>query len=176
MANLTIRRLLYLDAAAPTPRCEGRCHETLARPGRQRTVTEGNCGANRELRAGRACASRRQFLVTGSLVTSTVLLKSVFGQRVIGEDGDRQVTLSRGARLRVSSLAELRVDQPVAFSYPKGVPFGDAMLVKLGQRAGGGVGPEQDIVAFNTWCTHMGGDLSVRTRRNTKWRDPVLNT
>ena len=33
-------------------------------------------------------------------------------------------------------------------------------LVKLGQPAGGGVGEEEDIVAFNSFCTHQGGPLA----------------
>jgi arsenite oxidase small subunit len=38
------------------------------------------------------------------------------------------------------------------------------MLVKLGRPAGGGVGPDQDIVAFSTLCTHMGGPLGGQYR------------
>jgi arsenite oxidase small subunit len=33
------------------------------------------------------------------------------------------------------------------------------MLVRLGVPAGGGVGPDRDVVAFSTLCTHMGGPL-----------------
>ena len=33
------------------------------------------------------------------------------------------------------------------------------MLVKLGTAAGGGVGVDNDIVAFSTLCTHMGGPM-----------------
>ena len=107
-----------------------------------------------------SCASRRHFLFASGLATSTVLLRSIFGERVSAQDADRQVNWARGPRVRVASLADLKKDQPVSFAYPREVSFGDAILVKLGRRAGGGVGPEQDIVAFSSWCTHMGGDLS----------------
>ncbi|MFQ5691815.1 MAG: arsenate reductase (azurin) small subunit, partial [Nitrospinota bacterium] len=38
-------------------------------------------------------------------------------------------------------------------------PYSSAMLVKLGVPAAGGVGPQKDVVAFSTICTHMGGPL-----------------
>ena len=32
-------------------------------------------------------------------------------------------------------------------------------MIKLGRRAGGGIGPEEDVVAFNYTCTHQGGPM-----------------
>lgn len=107
-----------------------------------------------------SCASRRHFLLASGLATSTVLLRSIFGDRVLAQDADRQVSWANGPRVRLAALADLKEDQPLSFAYPPEMSFGEAILVKLGQRAGGGVGPEQDIVAFSSWCTHMGGDLS----------------
>ncbi len=46
---------------------------------------------------------------------------------------------------------------PVDFAYP--YPDVRNILVKLGARAGSGIGPAQDIVAFNQQCPHMGGPL-----------------
>jgi arsenite oxidase small subunit len=46
------------------------------------------------------------------------------------------------------------------------------MLVKLGVPAGGGVGPQQDIVAFSTLCTHMGGPLAGQYRGQHKVLGP----
>ena len=109
---------------------------------------------------GRRCASRRDFLIGGGAATSIVLLKSLFPGRVAAADGERRVRFAPAPRARIAALSELQVDRPVPLSYPRGEPFSDAMLVKLGVRAGGGVGPDQDVVAFSTWCTHMGGDMS----------------
>ena len=45
-------------------------------------------------------------------------------------------------------------------------------LIKLGLPAGGGVGPEQDVVAFNTLCTHMGGPLQQTYKPETQIMGP----
>ncbi len=42
------------------------------------------------------------------------------------------------------------------------------MLVKLGTPAGGGIGPDQDVVAFNAVCVHQGGPLSGSYKGQTK--------
>ena len=42
------------------------------------------------------------------------------------------------------------------------------MVVKLGVKAGGGLGKDQDIVAYNYACTHQGGDLSGSYKAETK--------
>lgn len=53
-----------------------------------------------------------------------------------------------------------RLEDGVAllFRYPPAHP---AFIVKLGQPAEGGVGPDGDIVAFHTACPHMGCPLAV---------------
>ncbi len=35
------------------------------------------------------------------------------------------------------------------------------MMARLGVPAGGGIGPDRDVIAFNTLCTHMGGDMGT---------------
>ncbi len=52
-------------------------------------------------------------------------------------------------------------DAPVDFLYPNDDDtYARCFLVKLGEQAGGGAGPEQDVVAFSSLCPHMGGILS----------------
>ena len=34
--------------------------------------------------------------------------------------------------------------------------YSGCFVVKLGRRAGGGIGPDQDVVAFSAYCSHMG--------------------
>ena len=60
-------------------------------------------------------------------------------------------------RARIASLTELRVGEPIDFSYP--TEQSPATLFRLGQPAAGGIGPDGDIVAFATDCTHMGCPL-----------------
>jgi len=98
--------------------------------------------------------SRRQFLFMGAAAVSLVALERVIpGQILYAQTAtfDRQ---------RISSLSDLQVGVPVAFNYPYEHPSALNNLIKLGAPAGGGIGPDNDIVAFNTICPHMGFPLS----------------
>jgi nitrate reductase gamma subunit len=59
-------------------------------------------------------------------------------------------------RVKVTSLGQLSVNTPVTFGYP--LANEQNILVKLGQKAQGGVGPDGDVVAFSTGCQHLGCD------------------
>jgi arsenite oxidase small subunit len=68
--------------------------------------------------------------------------------------------MAKYPRVKIGQINQLKQDQPQMLSYPdKGLNAG-AILVKLGERAGGGVGKRGDIVAFSTFCTHQGGTLN----------------
>jgi arsenite oxidase small subunit len=54
----------------------------------------------------------------------------------------------------IANLSDLQVGQPIAFNYP--LEETPNFLVKLGQAAQGGVGPDNDIVAFSEICQHLG--------------------
>jgi arsenite oxidase small subunit len=60
-------------------------------------------------------------------------------------------------RVRVASLSELKVNEPLDFMYP--TEKAAASIFKMGKPVAGGVGPDGDIVALNTDCTHMGCPL-----------------
>ena len=99
------------------------------------------------------CMTRRR-LLQGSATATTILLtipgikeKAVAAQ------------LASYPRQKIGKLSSLRVDQPLIFNYPDNEASALSMAVKLGVRAGGGIGPQQDVVAFNTLCTHMGGPM-----------------
>jgi arsenite oxidase small subunit len=54
----------------------------------------------------------------------------------------------------VAQLSDLKEGVPVNFDYPQ---VGQSnILVKMGEPVIGGVGPDEDIVAFSRLCTHMG--------------------
>lgn len=57
-------------------------------------------------------------------------------------------------RVKIASMNDLETNQPVVFNYP--LDNEPNVLVKLGQRADGGVGPNGDIVAFSALCQHLG--------------------
>lgn len=61
----------------------------------------------------------------------------------------------------VTKLNALTNNQPVNFNYPDN--RSPCMVVKLGSSVPGGVGPDQDIVAYSTMCTHMGCPMPYDT-------------
>lgn len=71
-------------------------------------------------------------------------------------------------RKKIAKLSALKDDEPLDFEYPDEGAYAQSMLVKLGTEAGGGVGPRKDVVAFNNFCTHQGGDLAGTYKADTK--------
>ena len=100
-------------------------------------------------------ATRRQFLIGSGVTSAAVILSGMPGM------GTKEVhaAITKYPRQLVGKLNKLKVDKPVLINYPDKGKFSTTMLVKLGTRAGEGVGPDNDIVAFNVFCTHMGGDM-----------------
>ena len=99
------------------------------------------------------CVTRRRFLFMGAATLTTVTLAHVlpgtlFRAEVAAYDG-----------VRLGSLDDLRLDDPQEFRYPWDHPNCVSYLIKLGAPAGGGVGPDRDVVAFNALCPHMGISL-----------------
>jgi arsenite oxidase small subunit len=54
----------------------------------------------------------------------------------------------------VANISDLAGGKPLSFNYP--LEETPNLLVKLGQKAQGGVGPDGDIVAFSQFCQHLG--------------------
>ena len=71
--------------------------------------------------------------------------------------------VKRYERVRLANVRDLRVGQPLIREY-MGKPV---IVLKLGEPALGGVGPDRDIVAFSSLCTHMGGGLVYDRRTRT---------
>ncbi len=57
-------------------------------------------------------------------------------------------------RVRVAAVSQLREAVPVTFDYP--LEGQSNVLVKMGREAIGGIGQDEDIVAYSRHCTHMG--------------------
>jgi arsenite oxidase small subunit len=56
--------------------------------------------------------------------------------------------------INVANINQIQLLAPLTFNYP--LTNTPNFLVKLGQAADGGVGPNQDIVAFSSVCQHLG--------------------
>jgi arsenite oxidase small subunit len=117
----------------------------------------------------RLCVSRRAFLLAGGTAVTITLL-----------EGPLSLAVGQGAALQratyprkiIGRVSQLQVDQPVPLQYPWQDLNSTGMLVKLGAPGGGGVGPDDDIVAFSTLCTHMGGPLAGQYRAQWKALGP----
>ena len=55
---------------------------------------------------------------------------------------------------QVGNAGAMPVNQAVSFSYPD--PGSPCVAVRMGSAVPGGVGPNNDIVAYSILCTHMG--------------------
>lgn len=68
--------------------------------------------------------------------------------------GIPQIAFPEWPRVKVANIRDLKVGEPVQFNYP--LEETPAIIVKLGKRVEGGVGPDGDIVAYNIICQHLG--------------------
>lgn len=66
---------------------------------------------------------------------------------------------------KVALLSKLKKGEPVVFRYPWDHANCESVLLKLGRVAGGGIGPDKDVVAFNGLCPHMGWALPAKAFR-----------
>jgi arsenite oxidase small subunit len=57
-------------------------------------------------------------------------------------------------RLMIANISDLVMSEPISFNYP--LQETPNILVKLGVKATGGVGPDGDIVAYSAVCQHLG--------------------
>jgi len=114
----------------------------------QEPVPEEGCGG--------LCIARRDLLKAGA--SGGVALAVYPHVTIAGEDTGKSI--SNYPRLKIGSMSNLTDGDTVAFNYP--LNDQPNVLVKLGQEAQGGVGPDLDIVAFSVLCPHMGGSLRGR--------------
>ncbi|MBC8339513.1 MAG: arsenate reductase (azurin) small subunit [Alphaproteobacteria bacterium] len=113
---------------------------------------------------GKCLMSRRKFLLTSGVSTATVMVTMNMGTSL----ADVPAMVATYPRKKIAKLSDLKNDKPVDFEYPDKGAYAQSMLVKLGQEAGGGIGPQKDVVAFNNFCTHQGGDLTGTYKADTK--------
>ncbi len=117
-------------------------------------------------KGGHKClVSRRNFLIGTGATTATVWVTLNAGTADAKKVPAQITTYPRKLIGKVSALKQ---DKPLDFSYPDEGSYSDCMVVKLGVEAGGGVGKDKDIVAYNYACTHQGNSLSGSYKADTK--------
>ena len=110
---------------------------------------------------------RRSFLKLSGLAGGIVLSG---GAVVVGAVGPRPLGVAaarQGEKVQfaypeypdvvIANLDDLVAGEPVFFEYPQAGQ--NNMLVKLGKFAEEGMGPDEDVVAYSTACSHMGAPL-----------------
>lgn len=115
--------------------------------------------------SGKCLISRRGFLLTSGATTAVVMLSLSSGKDAAAKTPAVVATYPRKFVTKISALGQ---DEPLDFSYPDEGAYAESMIVKLGVQAGGGIGPDRDVVAFNNTCTHQGGPLGDTYKGDTK--------
>ena len=96
--------------------------------------------------------SRREFLkFTGGVAAGAAALPTNAEAAPATDAGSTVLPYKAKSVGKAGSLA---VNQAVNFTFPDA--SSPCALVKMGTAVPGGVGPNQDIVAYSTMCTHMG--------------------
>jgi arsenite oxidase small subunit len=99
---------------------------------------------------------RRQFLRGGA----TTAIGGVAAVAISGRDAKAAQPLARVSypSNNMGNVRDLKVNEPIDITYPDSASPG--ILLKLGKAVEGGVGPDNDIVAFSTVCPHKGFPLA----------------
>ncbi|MBN9261103.1 MAG: arsenite oxidase small subunit [Alphaproteobacteria bacterium 64-6] len=101
-------------------------------------------------------AGRRQFLRGSAMATAGAAATTVLpSSEAKAKPAPARVEYPSN---RLANVSQLKPNEPLDIAYPdKSSP---GVLIKLGTRVPGGVGPAGDIVAFSTLCPHKGFPLS----------------
>jgi len=109
--------------------------------------------------------SRREFLMTSGIATATIMITMNAGSAFASQVPAQVATYPRKL---ITKLSMLKEDEPFDFSYPDEGAYSESMIVKMGTPAGGGIGPDRDVAAFNYACTHQGGSMEGSYKGDTK--------
>ncbi len=126
-----------------------------------------------------SCVSRRKLLMTGGKLGGLAAMTMLFPSTLLaGTKKQGMVSSAVTARTahyprkKVGQLSALRQDKPVTIQYPGDAEGQKALLIKLGEPALDGIGPDRDVVAFSAFCTHQGGPLEDQYNAKTKTMGP----
>ncbi|WP_441277259.1 arsenate reductase (azurin) small subunit [Tardiphaga sp. 172_B4_N1_3] len=100
-------------------------------------------------------AGRRRFLSGAGAATATVAVTSLVASKA---EADTPSALVKYPANRLANVKDLKLNEPLDVAYPDENAPG--VLLKIGQRVQGGVGPDGDIVGFTTLCPHKGYPLT----------------
>ena len=102
--------------------------------------------------------NRRNFLKLGTSAVATGTVAGVAPRAATAAPMSTSSTTLPYPTRPVGTVHQLSESKPMAFSYPDAAS--PCLAVKTGSKIPGGVGPDGDIVAYSTMCTHMGCPLA----------------
>jgi arsenite oxidase small subunit len=102
--------------------------------------------------------SRRSFLKLGTGAVATGTVAAVAPGAAEAKPTDTSRTSLPYPKKHIGTASHLAARGTLAFSYPDAAS--PCLAIKTGGAVPGGVGPERDIVAYSTQCTHMGCPLA----------------
>ncbi|MBI3525349.1 MAG: arsenate reductase (azurin) small subunit [Betaproteobacteria bacterium] len=108
--------------------------------------------------------SRRGFLkISSGVAASAAAMGAATAQAAATADAGRTTLPYKPKAL--TKARGLKPNSPLSFTFPD--EQSPCTLVKMGREVPGGVGPEGDIVAYSTLCTHMGCPVNYDQRTLT---------
>lgn len=108
--------------------------------------------------------SRRIFLRSSghaAAAVGTVGATLVSGQAQAASAAGNTATTLNYPKQGVGKAADMPVNRAVSFTYPDA--SAPCVAIRMGAAVPGGVGPNQDIVAYSILCTHMGCPVQYDT-------------
>ena len=105
---------------------------------------------------------RRKFLTGASIAAAGAAAATVAMPQAKAAPAPARVDYPSN---RLANVHDLKVNEPLNVSYPDNDAPG--VLIKLGTRVPGGIGPDGDIVGFSTTCPHKGFPLSYNKSDRT---------
>ncbi|HUW29311.1 MAG TPA: arsenate reductase (azurin) small subunit [Sulfuriferula sp.] len=110
--------------------------------------------------------SRRDFLkLSGGAAAGATVAVTGIGTAVAATPADvGRATLPYKHQV-IAKAASLQINHPTPFLFPD--TSSPCVIIKMGAPVAGGVGPDLDIVAYSTLCTHMGCPVSYDANART---------
>lgn len=100
-------------------------------------------------------AGRRRFLSGATVAAAGAVAATTMSTAAVAAPSQARVAYPSN---RLANVSQLKANEPLDVAYPDQEAPG--VLIKLGTRVEGGVGPDGDIVGFSTVCPHKGFPLS----------------
>jgi len=109
--------------------------------------------------------SRRNFLKSSSAAAAIPLMGSA-GNALATESSqpDTGIMLDYPEKT-VTTANQLPVNKAISFHYPDAAS--PCAMIRMGHTVPGGIGPDNDIVAYSILCNHMGCPLNYDTSART---------